>query len=385
MFYEITHTVLEVWKNNKLGDVHLRNNVLSKIPRPRTAIVSVIKHRKNLITVSGHLRFADAVYCAVNNTSSSIYDINNNVSSEFFNSIVAKTFGGKKFQAIEEDVTNSGERISVTASIKKRRTLLAGWTIGLDAELETKVLLIVEEPTEVKTRLFVFVKFCKMKPSISCACHVKEIRYQIFKGNASTSWNLQKQPIAIAHFASERNVEVQSISLIMDEKFSSLLFTRLTGRRNGNHRDKMPSLCMNNFCIKSICYVVAWPPFGMTVQTIEKMVFFWKDKMLPNLEKITTAFFEKLLVCEWGFDIGNAAVLPRRIYAHQCRRSISRRWAGAPRTVVLFRIAPTLTWSLTLCRQPGGRGNYNILELGNIIIGIMKAGIVGGWKDPAGL
>ncbi|KAJ8886961.1 hypothetical protein PR048_013175 [Dryococelus australis] len=85
--------------------------------------------------------------------------------------------------------------------------------------LENKERLSVGEHTAVKHSLLSFFgKICKMKPTTSCASLVKEIRYPVFKGNAITLWGLQKEPIAIALFASERNVEVQSSGLIVDEK-----------------------------------------------------------------------------------------------------------------------------------------------------------------------
>ncbi|XP_063242387.1 uncharacterized protein LOC134542230 isoform X1 [Bacillus rossius redtenbacheri] len=139
--------IRDVCKNNKLGDVHLRNSVLSKIKRLRTAVVSGIKYRKAQINIYQHLRvtelkkdilnspyhvfgdhsccqernyFCDgsskpgevnivpllketsildelqvAVQRVAHNASSLIYDVDNNV-SELFNSIIAKTVGGKR-------------------------------------------------------------------------------------------------------------------------------------------------------------------------------------------------------------------------------------------------------------------------------------------------
>ena len=61
-----------------------------------------------------------------------------------------------------------------------------------------------------------------MKLTTSCAVLVKQIRYNVFKGNASTSWGLHKEPVAIAQFSQERHVTVTVSGLIVDEEFPFL-------------------------------------------------------------------------------------------------------------------------------------------------------------------
>ncbi|KAJ8872888.1 hypothetical protein PR048_026504 [Dryococelus australis] len=44
---------------------------------------------------------------------------------------------------------------------------------------------------------------CKIKATTSYANVVKEIRYQVFKGNSSTNWGIEKESVAMAQFERE--------------------------------------------------------------------------------------------------------------------------------------------------------------------------------------
>ncbi|KAJ8876256.1 hypothetical protein PR048_024166 [Dryococelus australis] len=68
-----------------------------------------------------------------------------------------------------------------------------------------------------------FEKICKMKATTSCANVVKEIRYQVFKGNSSTNWGIEKESVAIAQFERENpGIIVQRSGLIVDEEYPFL-------------------------------------------------------------------------------------------------------------------------------------------------------------------
>lgn len=169
-----------------------------------------------------------------------------------------------------------------------------------------------------------FGNVCKMKTTTSCASLVKQIRYQVFKGNTSTAWGLQNESIAIAQFASQNNVEVRSSGLVVHQQYPFLaaspdgligeneiievkcpvsarsmsIESAVEAKRIKflEMKHGLPSLKANhsymyqvqgilNITGRQLCYFVVWSPLSMVVQSIEKDVLFWEDKMLPKLKK----------------------------------------------------------------------------------------------------
>ncbi|KAJ8896407.1 hypothetical protein PR048_001751 [Dryococelus australis] len=73
---------------------------------------------------------------------------------------------------------------------------------------------------DIRITLSLLGKICKMKATTSCANVVKEIRYQVFKGNSSTNWGIEKESVAIAQFPREDpGIVVQRSGLIVDEEY----------------------------------------------------------------------------------------------------------------------------------------------------------------------
>lgn len=62
-----------------------------------------------------------------------------------------------------------------------------------------------------------FGRICKKRPQTSSAKIIEQIRYQSFTGNANTKWGLDKEPLAIAQFSSERGVAIESSGLVIDK------------------------------------------------------------------------------------------------------------------------------------------------------------------------
>ncbi|KAJ8895612.1 hypothetical protein PR048_000948, partial [Dryococelus australis] len=67
-----------------------------------------------------------------------------------------------------------------------------------------------------------FGKICKMKPTTSCASKIKKIRYNVFKGNLNSSWDLEKEGEARSQYAEENNISVHACGLLEDEEFPYL-------------------------------------------------------------------------------------------------------------------------------------------------------------------
>ncbi|KAJ8872485.1 hypothetical protein PR048_026091 [Dryococelus australis] len=61
-----------------------------------------------------------------------------------------------------------------------------------------------------------FETVCKMKATTSCANVVKQIHYNIFKGNRNTSWGLEKEAVALSQYATENNISISQRRLVIE-------------------------------------------------------------------------------------------------------------------------------------------------------------------------
>ncbi|KAJ8872725.1 hypothetical protein PR048_026339 [Dryococelus australis] len=57
-----------------------------------------------------------------------------------------------------------------------------------------------------------------MKATTSCANIVKQIYYNIVKGNRNTSWGLEKEAVALSQYATEDNISISQCRLVTEEE-----------------------------------------------------------------------------------------------------------------------------------------------------------------------
>ncbi|KAJ8889219.1 hypothetical protein PR048_008717 [Dryococelus australis] len=61
-----------------------------------------------------------------------------------------------------------------------------------------------------------------MEATTSCANAVKEIHYNIFKGNRNSSWGLEKEAVALSQYATENNISISQCGLVIEEQHQFL-------------------------------------------------------------------------------------------------------------------------------------------------------------------
>ncbi|KAJ8886880.1 hypothetical protein PR048_013092 [Dryococelus australis] len=64
---------------------------------------------------------------------------------------------------------------------------------------------------------YFFETVCKMKTTTSCVNVVKQIHYNIFKGNRNTLWSLEKEAVALSQNATKNNISISQCRLVIEE------------------------------------------------------------------------------------------------------------------------------------------------------------------------
>ncbi|KAJ8896181.1 hypothetical protein PR048_001524 [Dryococelus australis] len=109
------------------------------------------------------------------------------------------------------------EDISEKAYEEKKETFLS----QLMREDQKKIEEITRGTTQQGNySFFFFGKICKLKSTISCANTVKQIRYNVFKGNSNTCWGSEK--VAVVQFTEQNNLTVDTCDLLVDKDFPFL-------------------------------------------------------------------------------------------------------------------------------------------------------------------
>ncbi|KAJ8871637.1 hypothetical protein PR048_027964 [Dryococelus australis] len=57
-----------------------------------------------------------------------------------------------------------------------------------------------------------------MKATTPCANVVKQILYNIFKGNRNTSWSIEKEAVALSQFVTENNISISQCRLVIEDE-----------------------------------------------------------------------------------------------------------------------------------------------------------------------
>ncbi|KAJ8888196.1 hypothetical protein PR048_007683 [Dryococelus australis] len=213
--------VLGLCNNTKLGSYELRSALKDRIMRLRTAAMSTMKYRKKqsedkyylsieeLILKSpfhvlgGHSKCSESVMDSqnpekvANNASSLILDVDNNM-AENYNSVVAKFVGGKRIN------------FSPIRGICQRKRVEHRDKKNLDSDYGPNASLSTPDASQST--------YENAKEQ-----SLDEITYQVFKGNSSTNWGIEKDSVAIAQFERENpGIEVKGSDLIMDEEYTFL-------------------------------------------------------------------------------------------------------------------------------------------------------------------
>lgn len=168
----------------------------------------------------------------------------------------------------------------------------------------------------------VFGEICKRRPQTSCAKLVERIRYSDFHGNSNTRWGIEKEPLAIAQFAAERSLAVDSSGLVVDKALPFLAaspdglvgknavievkcpasvkkltpmeaieskkikFMKIIGGKailNASHNYMYQVQGLLHITNRKWCYFIVWTPEGLVYDKIKRDDKFWTEKMENKL------------------------------------------------------------------------------------------------------